>query len=57
MINASFDSPIMGIFVNNIKIMASKRNSIIEYIKTKLIFAFSMANIGPISFYLGMKIK
>lgn len=44
-------------FVNDIKIMAPKDSGIIEHIKSKLTLAFSMIDIGPVSFYLGLKIQ
>lgn len=51
------DKPVVSIFVNNIKIMALKNSEMIEQIKLKLIFAFFIIDIGPISFYLGLKIQ
>lgn len=54
---AGLDRPVVSIFVNDIKIMALKSNRIIERVKLKLTFNFSMINMGPISFYLGLKVQ
>lgn len=44
-------------FVDEIKIMALKAGGIIQDIKAELVDTFSIVDIGPISFYLGLKIK
>ncbi len=46
---------IVSTFVNEIKIMGPKESGIIERVKTELTFAFSIVDMGPISFYLGLK--
>lgn len=43
--------------MDDIKIMMPKRKKMIEQVKSKLISAFSIVNMGPISFYLGIKIE
>lgn len=49
-IKAGLDGPIVGTFINDIQVMAPKRSGMIERVKTELISAFSMVDIGPISF-------
>lgn len=44
-------------FVNNIKVMTSKRSGIIYCIKIKLTAAFLIVDMGPISFYLRLKVE
>lgn len=51
------NSPIVSIFVDDIKIMGPKASGMIEQIKVELISAFLMADMGPISFYLGLKVE
>lgn len=36
--------------------MASKRSGFIERVKAELVAAFQMVDMGPISFYLGLKV-
>lgn len=48
---------VVNMFINNIKIIASKGSGIIQRIKVELVATFSIVDIGPISFYLGLKIK
>lgn len=43
-------------FVDDIKIIAPKNSNIIVWIKSKLAATFSIIDIGPISFYLELKI-
>ena len=47
---------LLSVFVDDIKIMAPKDIGIIQRVKTWLTAAFSMSDIGPISFYLGLRI-
>ena len=47
----------MSTFVDDIKIMAPKESGMIERVKAELTSAFSMADMGPISFYLGLKVE
>lgn len=54
---AGLDGPVVSTFVDNIKIMALKDSGIIAQVKSKLAAAFFMVNMGPISFYLGLKVK
>lgn len=54
---AGLDGPVVSTFVDDIKIMASKESGMIERVKSKLTSAFSMVNMGPISFYLGLKVQ
>lgn len=42
MTNAGLNGPVVSIFVDDIKIMASKESNIIEYVKAKLTFIFWM---------------
>lgn len=51
------DGPIVSTFVDDIKIMAPKRSGVIDRVKQELISAFSIVDIGPISFYLGLKVQ
>ena len=48
---------VVSIFVDDIKIMASKGSGITQQVKTELISAFSMVDMGLISFYLGLKVE
>lgn len=51
------DGPVISIFVDDIKIMAPKASGIIQQVKAELAAAFSMVDMGPISFYLGLKVE
>lgn len=55
MTNTGFNSLVVSTFVDDIQIMALKKSGLIEHIKAKLTFAFVIANMSPISFYLGLK--
>lgn len=57
MTKAGLNSPVVNTFVDNIKIMAPKKSRIIQCVKTELTIAFSIANMGPINFYLGLKVE
>lgn len=48
---------IVSLFVDDLNIIAPKGTGQITRVKDKLKAAFSMVNMGPISFYLGLKIK
>lgn len=54
---AGLNGPVVSTFVDDIKIMAPKNSAIIARIKAKLAAAFSMVEMGPISFYLGLKVE
>ena len=54
---AGLDGPVVSTFVDDIKIMAPKDSGMIEWVKLELIFTFSMIDMGPISFYLGLKVQ
>ena len=54
---AGLDGPIVSTFVDDIKIMAPKGSGMIERVKAELASAFSMVDMGPISFYLGLKVE
>lgn len=54
---AGLDGPIISIFVDDIKIIAPKRSGIILWVKAELTAAFLMVDMGPISFYLGLKLE
>lgn len=55
--NAGLEDPIVSTFVNDIKIMALKESEIIERVKAELTSGFSIADMGSISFYLGLKVE
>lgn len=44
-------------FVDDIKVIKVKKLSYIEKVKYKQVIAFEIVNIGPISFYLDLKVK
>lgn len=48
--------PIVSTFVDDIKIMAPKESGFIEKVKAELTSAFQMIDMGPISFYLDLKV-
>lgn len=50
------NSPVVSIFVDDIKIIVTKKSGIIQQLKAELIAIFSIADIRPISFYLRLKI-
>ena len=54
--NTSLNRPIVNTFIDDIKIMAVKKNGFIKNVKEKLIVAFSKIDMGLITFYLGFKI-
>lgn len=54
---AGLNGPIVSTFVDDIKIMGPKASGMIERVKAELTSAFSMADMGPISFYLGLKVE
>lgn len=51
------NGPIVITFVDDIKIMAPKESGFIQRVKAELIVAFSMMDMGSISFYLGLKVE
>ena len=55
-IKADLNGPIMSTFVDDIKIMGIKGSGFIKRVKAELAAAFSMVDMGPISFYLGLKV-
>ena len=57
MIIAGLDGPVISTFVDDIKIMAPKKSRMIEQVKAELASTFSIADMGPISFYLGLKME
>lgn len=50
------NGPIVSTFVDDIKIMAPKGSGFIEKVKAELTSAFQMVDMGPISFYLDLKV-
>lgn len=54
---ADLHGPVLSTFVDDIKIMAPKESEITQRVKTELTTAFSMVDIGPISFYLRLKVE
>ena len=57
MTKAGLNGLIISMFIDNIKIMALKDSGFIQRIKAELAAIFSMVDMGPISFYLGLKIE
>lgn len=57
MTKEGLDSPIVSTFVDDMKIMVSKRSGVIDWVKRELTFTFSMVDMGLISFYLGLKVQ
>ena len=55
--NAGLEVSIVSTFVDDIKIIAPKRSGIIEGVKAELASAFSIVDMGPINFYLGLKVE
>lgn len=55
--NAGLDGPVVTTFVDDIKIMAPKGRRMIERVKSELTSGFSMIDMGPISFYQGLKVQ
>lgn len=53
----AIDSPIIRMFVDNIKIMGVKRLGHIKRVKKKCVAVFEMIDMGPISFYLSLKVE
>lgn len=51
------NSLVVSTFVDDIKIMAPKENGITQRVKAELTTAFLMADMGFISFYLGLKVE
>ena len=51
------DGPVVSTIVDDIKVMAPKGSGMIERVKVELTSSFSMADMGPISFYLGLKME
>lgn len=49
--------PIVSSFVDDLNIMAPKGTGLITRVKDKLKAAFNMVDMGPISYYLGLKIE
>ncbi len=57
MTKAGLNGLVVSTFVDDIKIMAPKESGITQRVNTELTAAFSMADMGPISFYLGLKVE
>lgn len=51
------NGPVVSTFVDDIKIIAPKGSGHISRVKSELAAAFSMVDMGPISFYLGLKVQ
>ena len=51
------NGPIISTFVDDIKIMALKDSRFIQRIKAELAATFSIVDMGPINFYLGLKVE
>ena len=50
------NDPIVSTFVDDIKIIGIKESGFIARVKAELAAAFSIVDMGPISFYLGLKV-
>lgn len=51
------DAPIISTFIDDIKIITFTRSGVIDQIKQELTSAFSIVDMGPISFYPGLKVQ
>lgn len=49
--------PVVSTFIDDIKIMGVKGSGMTERVKRELMSAFSMVDMGPISFDLGLKVE
>lgn len=54
---AGLNGPIVSTIADDIKITGPKESGMIERVKTEVTFAFSMVDMGPISYYLGLKVE
>ncbi len=54
---ADLDGPVVSTFLDDIKIIAPKNSDMIARVKSELAAAFSMVDMEPISFYLGLKVE
>lgn len=52
---AGLNRSIVSTFIDDIKIIWPKKSNFIGNVKVKLVAAFSMIDMGPISFYLDLK--
>lgn len=57
MLTAGLNGQVVSVFVDDIDIKGMKESGVINKVKAELIAAFSMVDMGPISFYLGLKVK
>lgn len=48
---------VVSVFVDDIEIKGMKGSDVINKVKAELITAFSLVDIGPISFYLGLNVE
>lgn len=55
-LEAGIKSLVLSVFIDDNKIMTSKRIGMIKKVKQELTAAFSIVNMGLISFYLGLKV-
>ncbi len=54
---ARIHGPILSTFVDDIKVIGVKGSGHIERVKHELVAVFEMIDMGPISFYLGLKVE
>lgn len=54
--STGINRPIVNTFVDDIKIMRVKDSGVIIQMKQELTTVFEIADMGPISFYLGLKV-
>ncbi len=54
---AGINGPIVSTFVNDIKIIGAKNSGVKDRVKYELTAAFKTADMGLISFYLGLKVS
>lgn len=48
---------VVSVFVDDIEIKGMKGSGVINKVKAEQITAFSLVDIGPISFYLGLNVE
>lgn len=57
MTKVNLNGLVVSIFMDDIKIIVPKESGITQCVKEKLTAVFSIADIGLISFYLGIKVE
>lgn len=54
--NQGINFPLIITFFDNFNIFTPYKSGIISYIKSKLTMAFEIIDMGPLVFYLGLKV-